>query len=195
MTNFNDKRASEDSDARDDSFSALAEREVADWPRLTAEQGTVLANFLSLTSKSAEVEDPVNPHNKHENTTHGPDERIGHLRAWARGDLALEASVELLIGALNGSLLDGPWISRDEQGHWYFYTKHTVAESGHLSGGERRVLAIATSLADIDLPVDLSNAITGLDSVELRLVLQALDHAGGGTGALGRLERNPNEPR
>lgn len=61
--------------------------------------------------------------------------------------------------------LSGSRICRD--GHngdrWYFHAKHAVAEGVHLSGGERRVLAIAASLAVSNRPVDLGDAITGLD--------------------------------
>ncbi|WP_129656307.1 hypothetical protein [Rothia halotolerans] len=107
------------------------------------------------------------------------DHRARALRAWARGLLPLEAAVELLITALDGRLLDGPWIRKDEQGRVWFDPDVAAAEDGHLSGGERRILAVATSLAGEEHPVDLGDAITGLDHDELRLVLWAAAHAGG----------------
>lgn len=107
------------------------------------------------------------------------DDRIEALRSWAQGDLALEAAVELLTTALEGRLLVGPWVREDEAGHLWFDADEAAAESGELSGGERRVLAIVTSLASSEHPVDLSDAITGLDPDALDAVLEALALAGG----------------
>lgn len=108
-----------------------------------------------------------------------PSSRATALRAWAQGDVALEAAVDLLVTAMGGRLLDGSWIRSDERGGCYFCTDELEAESGHLSGGEWRVLAIASSLAVSNRPVDLGDTITGLDPNTLRLVLTALAHAGG----------------
>lgn len=110
------------------------------------------------------------------------DRRIAGLRTWARGLLPAEAAVELLINALGGRLLDGPWVRQDDLGRWWFDTKAAAAEAGVLSGGERRVLAIAVSLVDSDRPVDLGDAVTGLDTATLLTVLAALAHAGGHLG-------------
>lgn len=107
------------------------------------------------------------------------DDRAGALREWARGDLALEAAGELLANALSGRLLDGPWIRRSGTGGCWFDPDIAAAEAGVLSGGERRVLAIATSLASSEHPVNLGDAITGLDPHVLDAVLRALGHAGG----------------
>lgn len=106
-------------------------------------------------------------------------DRLGALRAWARGDLALEAAVELITTALDGRLLTGPWVRPDEADRLWFDADVAAAEAGALSGGERRVLAIATSLASSEHPVDLGNAITGLDPDALDAVLEAFAHAGG----------------
>lgn len=46
-----------------------------------------------------------------------------------------------------------------------------------LSGGERRVLTIAASLASSDHPVDLRDAIISLDAASAAIVLAALAHA------------------
>ncbi|WP_169252850.1 hypothetical protein [Brevibacterium sp. 'Marine'] len=105
--------------------------------------------------------------------------RLEALRSWARGLLALEAAVELLVTALDGRLLSGPWVRQDEAGCLWFDPAVAEAEQGHLSGGERRVLEIATSLASSEHPVDLSDAITGLNPDALDAVLEALALAGG----------------
>lgn len=105
-------------------------------------------------------------------------DRLEALRSWARGLLALEAAVELLATGLNGWLLSGPWVRQEETGGTWFDPDTAAVETGALSGGERRVLAIATSLAGPEHPVDLSDAITGLDPHALDAVLDALALAG-----------------
>jgi len=47
------------------------------------------------------------------------------------------------------------------------------------SGSDNRVLRIAASLSEDGVPVDLSDAVTGLDRRNLALVLAALSHANG----------------
>lgn len=102
------------------------------------------------------------------------------LRSWAKGDSALEAAVEILVGShQNGQLIDGPWVRRHASGGYWFDADVADIEGGYLSGGQRRVLAIASSLASSAHRVDLRNAITGLDPEALRLVLVALARAGG----------------
>ncbi|MFP3397651.1 hypothetical protein SB749_15075 [Brevibacterium sp. SIMBA_078] len=109
-----------------------------------------------------------------------PDgDRFEALRAWVQGDLALAASVKLLATALVGRLLSGPWVRQYEAGHLWFDADVAATESGELSGGERRVLEIATSLASSEHPVDLSDAINGLDPDALEAVLAELALAGG----------------
>lgn len=103
-------------------------------------------------------------------------DRADGLRAWARGLLPLEAAVELLVCSHGGRLLDGPWIRRDEGGPWF--DAALVDGGAVLSGGERRVLDIAVSLAG-GPPVSLDDVLTGLDGPTLDLVLAALAHAGG----------------
>ncbi|UGS28342.1 hypothetical protein K8F61_09375 [Microbacterium resistens] len=110
-----------------------------------------------------------------------PDNRAAALRAWARGDVALEAAVELLVRTLGGRLLDGPWIRRHASGGVWFDADLAGLDGGYLSGGERRILAVASSLASAAQPVDLRDAITGIDPAALKLVLDAQAHAGGAT--------------
>lgn len=107
--------------------------------------------------------------------------RAAGLRSWARGVLAQEAAVELIIAFGHGRLLSGPWVRPGGFGSSWFDADAdaAAAEGGHLSGGERRVLAIASSLASADHPVDLGDAITGMDPDALGIVLEALGHAGG----------------
>lgn len=109
--------------------------------------------------------------------------RAAALRTWADGDLALEGAVELLIRALRGRLLDGPWIRSHDYGSFWFDADSATQEDGVLSGGERRVLAVAASLASSDHPVDLRDALTGLDLESLVIVLDALAHVSGRSGA------------
>lgn len=92
-----------------------------------------------------------------------------------RGDVALEAAIELLIGAAHGRLLEGPWARRHVSGGVWFDADLAALEGGYLSGGERRLLAIASSLASSDHPVDLRDAIAGLDPAALQLVLERAD--------------------
>jgi hypothetical protein len=48
------------------------------------------------------------------------------------------------------------------------------------SGGEQRVLRLAASLAD-GVPVDLRDALTGLDQHNINLVVASILHASGAT--------------
>ncbi|ALG29532.1 hypothetical protein AOZ07_11445 [Glutamicibacter halophytocola] len=104
--------------------------------------------------------------------------RIAGLRAWA--DTSLErAAVELLIGFNGSHLMDGPWIRRGAPGLFWFDPDTAADESGHLSGGERRVLAVATSLVSPSRPVDLGDVMTGIDPNAFALVIQAMGQAYG----------------
>lgn len=105
------------------------------------------------------------------------------------------AAVELLVSFGAGRLVDGPWVRPGgfvRSGS----TPNVAAEAGgHLSGGERRVLAIASSLASAVHTVDLSDAVTGLDPDALRCVIDALACAGGHSATTDAPEWNHNEPR
>lgn len=104
--------------------------------------------------------------------------RVAGLRAWA--DTSLEqAATELLIGFNSGHLVGGPWVRRGAPGQFWFDPVTAAKESGHLSGGERRVLAVATSLLSPTHPVDLGEVMTGIDPDAFALVIQAMGQAFG----------------
>lgn len=64
-------------------------------------------------------------------------------------------------------------------------TAATALAAGELpcSGGERRILLLAASLAG-GIPVDLRDAVTGIDQHSTRHLIAAIGHASGplGTG-------------
>jgi hypothetical protein len=104
------------------------------------------------------------------------------LRAWARGIYPLEAGVELLIRTCGGRFASAsqPWVRHGEDPGWWWVdvTLMNGANFGVLSGGEARMLRIAASLLGGG-PVDLHNAIPGLDRDHVQLVLAAVAHSGG----------------
>lgn len=105
--------------------------------------------------------------------------RAERLRAWAEGLRPLESAAWLLTHALRGSLLTGPWVRETPARLLYIDPDVAVSEGGYLSGGERRVLAIVTSLVSDSHPVDLGDAITGVDPSTAEQILAALTHAAG----------------
>jgi hypothetical protein len=134
--------------------------------------------------------------------THADD-----LRAWAKGSYTTEAATELLLRAFGGryAAVGNPWIqaaTTDAEGYqehaWVdFAALGEHAESGAYSGGERRFLLLAASLAE-DVPVVLGDVVPGLDRENLDLVLAAIAHAGGSHqhsdirfGADGSMTRHP----
>ncbi|PNH79215.1 ABC transporter ATP-binding protein [Arthrobacter sp. AFG20] len=113
--------------------------------------------------------------------THADD-----LRAWARGMYTIEAATELLIRGFGGKFAapGNPWVhtSAEPQGPsqvnaWIDFAG-IPEEAGVFSGGERRFLMLAASLAE-DVPVALGDVVSGLDRENLDLVLAAIAHAGG----------------
>lgn len=113
--------------------------------------------------------------------THADD-----LRAWARGSYTTEAATELLLKAFGGRFAapGNPWVHTartSEEGYqenaWIDFAS-IPDEAGALSGGERRFLLLAASLAE-DVPVVLGDLVPGLDRENLDLVLAAIAHAGG----------------
>lgn len=103
------------------------------------------------------------------------------LTAWARGHYPTEAATHLLIHAFGGRFIrpGWPWIAHTTTGRRYIdATRLGDEDIGMLSGGEQRVLAITRSLLG-QAPVDLSDALPGLDPPTSRLAIDALTHATG----------------
>lgn len=102
------------------------------------------------------------------------------LRAWAKGSYPLEAAVELLIRSFDGRFArsGNPWINTMISSTWLNAAAITDDEIAPLSGGERRLLRIARSLAGGE-PVDLNEDIPGLSRNIVSLVLAAVAHASG----------------
>jgi hypothetical protein len=123
------------------------------------------------------------------------DQVAAGLRAWARGIHPLEAAVELLIRFDGGRLLSGSWVEYDPGRERCWFNAERVGEdAGFLSGGERRLLLVAASLADPEgAPVPLGDAVSGLDRDALSLVLAAVAHAGGSHEHSG-IEADPAGP-
>jgi hypothetical protein len=108
------------------------------------------------------------------------------LRAWAKGSYTSEAATELLLRAFGGRFAapGNPWIhtsTTPEGPHqvraWIDF-EAIPEQAGMLSGGERRFLFVAASIAE-NVPVVLGDVIPGLDRQNLKLILAALAHAGG----------------
>lgn len=95
------------------------------------------------------------------------------LRNWAKGMYPCEAATELLIRT-RWAEPGQPWVEPDG---WIDFNK-IIPNTGAYSGGERRLLAIAASIAGAE-PVDLDDAISGIDRRTLDLVLAAIAHAAG----------------
>jgi hypothetical protein len=112
----------------------------------------------------------------------------GPLRAWARGIYPDEAGVELLIG--HATFLDRadftarftatPASSDGTPLAVIDWPAAITALDGDLpcSGGEQRMLRLAASLAS-GIPVNLRDALTGIDDHGIKLVIQAVLHASG----------------
>jgi hypothetical protein len=112
------------------------------------------------------------------------------LRAYAAGLYCAEAAVELLIGHavwLRRSDFVGEFIEsgRDMAGgvamafiDWVEVAAAVRARRLPCSGSEGQILRIAASIGE-GVPVDLGEALTGLDGVNVVLVARAVLHAGG----------------
>ena len=111
------------------------------------------------------------------------------VRAGAAGLYFLEAACELVIST--------GWLRRDDFTRFIrtgtsltdgvtelacidWQSAITSRETGLLpcSSGENRILRLAASIAD-GIPVDLNDALTGLDQTRIALVVRAARHANG----------------
>ena len=103
------------------------------------------------------------------------------LRLWAKGLYPLEAGTELLIRGFGGRFASPgmSWIKEfdDESGYWIDF-EEIEPTSGMLSGGERRFLLLAASIAE-GVEVKVGDVISGLDVGNVRLVLAAIAHGAG----------------
>ena len=116
------------------------------------------------------------------------DDLTAALHACAAGLYPLEAGVALLTG--NGTFLHrddftSRFISHGTSGttpmaaiDWD--AAITALQAGELpcSGGERRILLLAASLA-ADTPVGLGDTVTGIDDANISRLLTAIRHAAG----------------
>lgn len=100
------------------------------------------------------------------------------LREWARGELPLEAATELLIRT-GWAGAGRPWSRRDDAGRVWIDFASIPGSIAGLSGGERRVLRVAASLATEATAINLWEEIPGLDRSVVALVLAAIAHAAG----------------
>lgn len=112
------------------------------------------------------------------------------LRAHSRGIYSLEAAAELLIDHrtwLRRTDFTTDFISTGrglltnaDLAHVDWPEAITALRTGALpcSGGEGRILRLAASLAD-GIPVDLRDAITGIDADNITLLSKAILHASG----------------
>jgi hypothetical protein len=113
----------------------------------------------------------------------------GAVRAGAAGLYSLEAACDLVIGT--------GWLHRDdfssfvstvtsitdgvtELAHIDWPAVIASRDSGHLPCGsaENRILRMAASIA-AGIPVDLNDALCGLDPASIALVVRAVRHANG----------------
>lgn len=102
-----------------------------------------------------------------------PDE----LRSWACGDLPLEAATEMLIrGGMARSL--SPWVHIEPDGRSWIDFEAIPDCVGGMSGGEKRFLRIAVSIAG-ECEVTLGDELVGIDRRQMQLVLAAVAHAAG----------------
>lgn len=119
----------------------------------------------------------------------GLAELVAAIRAGAAGLYPLEAACELIIGT--------GWLRRPDFARFIttgtsltdgatqlacidWHAAITSRETGLLpcSGGENRILRLAASIA-AGIPVDLNDALTGLDQTRISLLVTAVRHANG----------------
>lgn len=108
-------------------------------------------------------------------------EHHDELRARVRGSYTLEAGTEMLIRAFGGRFAEpgNPWIDVDPMGGKLWIDFEEIPNHvGALSGGERRFLVLAASVA-ADVPVGIGEIMDDLDRDLVELALAAFAHASG----------------
>lgn len=103
------------------------------------------------------------------------------LRTRVRGSYTLEAGTEMLIRAFGGRFAEpgNPWVDEDPMtGKTWIDFGEIPNHIGALSGGERRFLMLAASVA-ADVPVGVGEIMDGLDRDLVELALAAFAHASG----------------
>ena len=101
---------------------------------------------------------------------------VDKLLAQASGSRPAEAAIIILVEAINGRLLDALTLLGENDSLAEIDWPATRETTGYLSGGERRLLAVADSLAS-GQPVDLADTLTGLDHYNAQVVVDAIAHA------------------
>lgn len=114
----------------------------------------------------------------HQTTPTPPLALVDKLLAQASGSRSAEAAVIVLVGAVQGRLLDAVTLLGEDDTMAEIDWAATRDTTGYLSGGERRLLTLADSLASGN-PVDLADVLTGLDSWSAQVVVDAIAHAAG----------------
>ena len=107
-----------------------------------------------------------------------PRSLAAKLLAQASGFRPAEAAIIMLIGALDGRLLDAVTLLGANDQTAEIDWPATLTSTSYLSGGERRLMALAASLGSGE-PVDLADNLTGLDSRSADVVVEAIAHATG----------------
>ena len=104
------------------------------------------------------------------------------LRQWARGSYPLMAATELLIRSAGGRFAaEGrPWVARADDGGRRIDFERIPENIGAFSGGERRLLLLAASIADVGVVVNIGDLLHGLDRETVELILAAVAYAAGG---------------
>lgn len=114
------------------------------------------------------------------------------LRAWAKGNYASEAGVELLIRAFGGRFAQPgqPWVEPvlNNEGEAWIDFEAIPNHIGPLSSGERGVLQIAASIGSLRAKVSIKDAVWSLDDDNARLVVTAIARSVGPVGGKPLLE-------
>jgi hypothetical protein len=110
--------------------------------------------------------------------TCGPATLAEKLNIYAFGTCHLEAANHILTHCVQGRLLDTLQLTWEDDEAAEIDWPATLAQAGYLSGGERRLLKLAASLGS-GHPVDLADALGGLDTWNAKVVVDAIAHAVG----------------